>query len=80
MFHVKRRAATIALFALPPLAVPVLAVPAMAAPTRPTAAATERRSTFAAVIKGRVTEKESGQPILSAQVSVAVGSVARSAP
>lgn len=71
MFHVTRRAAAIALFALPPLAVPMLAIPAMGAPT-PTAAAASR-ARFAAVIKGRVTEKESGQPVLAAQVSVAVG-------
>jgi TonB-linked SusC/RagA family outer membrane protein len=73
MFHVKRRATAIALFALPPLAVPALAVPAMAAPTLRSAAAIDAHRAFAAVIKGRVTEKESGQPILSAQVSVAIG-------
>ena len=35
--------------------------------------ASERSSEFAATIKGKVTEKESGQPVVAAQVSVAVG-------
>ena len=41
--------------------------------TKDVSRASERSSEFAATIKGKVTEKESGQPVVAAQVSVAVG-------
>jgi TonB-linked SusC/RagA family outer membrane protein len=69
MFLLTRRATAIVLLVLPPLARPALAAPA-AATHNP---ALIERAALAGVIKGRVTEKESGQPILAAQVSVNVG-------
>ncbi|MEO7085165.1 MAG: SusC/RagA family TonB-linked outer membrane protein [Gemmatimonadaceae bacterium] len=71
MRFIPRKAAAIALFALAPLASPAFATPVTPAVSRdgtPIA-----HAAFAGVIKGRVTEKESGQPIFAAQVSVIVG-------
>src|ERR1043165_1205990 len=67
----KRRAAAVTLFALSPLVVPVIALPAMSPSA--TRALVERHAELAGVIKGRVTEKETGQPIQAAQVTVVVG-------
>jgi TonB-linked SusC/RagA family outer membrane protein len=72
MFHPTRAAVAIALLALPSLAVPRAATAASL--RRPPAAALGFvPAKFAANIKGKVTDKESGQPVQAAQVSAVVG-------
>jgi len=73
MFHSPRGAAALALLALASLSSPARA--ASATPSRPPSppVAAASRAKHAAVIKGRVTEKETGQPIQAATVSALVG-------
>lgn len=59
MFVVLRNGATVALFALALLPLPAIAADGRTAPV------------FAAVITGRITDKETGQPVIAAQVTVA---------
>ena len=73
MFHCPRGAAALALLALASLSAPALAVSATPSRSLSTSAAVARRAKHAAVIKGRVTEKETGQPIQTAQVTALVG-------
>ena len=70
MLHPSRVAAAIALLALPSLAVPRAATASLPRDTR---AVTLAPSRFAANIKGKVTDKESGQPVQAAQVSAVIG-------
>jgi TonB-linked SusC/RagA family outer membrane protein len=72
MVYVTGARAGIALLALSSLA---LSRPAIAASPHPHdgAADVSARAKFAGIIKGRVTDKESGQPIQAAQVSAIVG-------
>jgi hypothetical protein len=72
MLHPTRAAVAIALLTLPSLAVPRSAT---AEPSRNlhAAASVFAPVTFAANIRGKVTDKESGQPIQAAQVSAVVG-------
>jgi len=73
MFHRSRGAAALALLSLASLSERAFAISAV--PSRPlsTSGAVASRTRHAAVIKGHITEKETGQPIQAAQVSAVVG-------
>src|SRR6476646_10563146 len=73
MFHRSRGAAALALLSLASLSERAFATTAV--PSRPlsTFGAAASRAKHAAVIKGHITEKETGQPIQAAQVSAVVG-------
>src|SRR5262245_38413387 len=69
MFHVPRRAAALALFALP-LAPASLLAHTDGAPTSPKPTTTHRVPARAGVVRGKVTDKENGQPVVAAQVTI----------
>jgi len=73
MFQSPRGAAAFALLALASLSPPAGATSATPSRHTSTSVAAASRAKHAAVIKGRVTEKETGQPIQSATVSALVG-------
>src|SRR4051812_4409946 len=73
MLHPSRRAVAVALLGLTSLAGPARGATPAPSRTFNVPLPSETRARFAAVIKGRVTERETGQPIQAASVSAVVG-------
>ena len=73
MFHPSRAAVAVALLALTSLAGPARGTTPVPTPNVNVSFPYMSRARFAAVIKGRVTEKETGQPVQAASVTALVG-------